>query len=368
MDFHILRPALRSRLVWVATLALLFTLLAWWAYGRSAPTSPLVATPVILLERLQSKSLYLNDIALGWVQKFRPELLSNVRPTNDTKRNQQFAQASKIPKLFRQLDRLEHFDTLLLVGDPTQYQPLLDHLISTADWSLSYLDHSGMTFQRGTQDPWNLDNLSPLRTRLAPLPKQDRALFLARAATNFAAVKNFPAARKLLDEAAATDPHLPEVWNSFATYSLHKGEYLQALKEVDQALQINRKHLPSITTKVQLLHETKKFAQAYDLSKELIKQLPEDPHALFLHAKVAHESHAYQAETLALEKLILLAKNAGQPVSGYQLYLAQSYAARSQAKLAIQAFENFLEDPDAPTDQRAFAVENIARIKQRAGL
>jgi hypothetical protein len=96
--------------------------------------------------------------------------------------------------------------------------------------------------------------------------------------------------------------------------------------------------------------------------------MPHDPNLLFYHAKIAHEAHAYKAEIATLGELIKQADNVGLPIGGYQLYLGQAYAATGDAQRAVDAFMLALNDPTLPDDQRAFARENIARIKQRAGL
>ena len=128
------------------------------------------------------------------------------------------------------------------------------------------------------------------------------------------------------------------------------------------------KFFPALATKTQLLYGTKRFGDAYELSRQFIAQLPDDPSLLFYHAKIAHEAHAYKAEIEALEKLIARAEAEARPVGGYQLYLGQAYASTGDAQRSIDAFMLALNDPDLPDDQRAFARENIARIKKRTGL
>ena len=58
-------------------------------------------------------------------------------------------QAVENPKLFRQLDRQYRFDALLLIGDPSQYRQLLEHLLEANDWTLTYLDHAALIYKRG---------------------------------------------------------------------------------------------------------------------------------------------------------------------------------------------------------------------------
>ena len=69
-----------------------------------------------------------NPGALPWLEKYRPELLTNEDRDPNSARSRGFRQAPQDPKLFRQLDRQYRFDTLLLIGDRSNFQRLLDHL------------------------------------------------------------------------------------------------------------------------------------------------------------------------------------------------------------------------------------------------
>ena len=357
----------RTRLIVVA--AALFAVLAFWflrPHFRSA--NPLLETPALALEGLQAKALYFNGAARPWLLARRPDLLAPEDRDDRSERTRAFAQAVLVPRSFRQLDRQYRFDALLFIGDPSQYRPLLDHLAETKDWSLSYVDHFGMVFRRGGARAWKMEDLQPVRARFAGAPAHDRAVFLAQTAVKLVAVREFDAGKRLLDESVQLDSRLPDAWNGLAIYHMHRGEYREAFTTADRALALDKTHLPALATKTQLLFATKHFSEAYELSKQLIERLPDDPNLLFYHAKTAHEAHAYKAEIEALERLIARAEADARPVSGYQIYLAQAYASASDAPHAIEAFMGALNDPDLPREQRDFARENIERIKQRTGL
>ena len=83
-------------------------------------------------------------------------------------------QAVQNPKLFRQLDRQHRFDTLLLVGDPSQYRPLLEHLLEAKDWTLQYLDHTSLIYRRSAETPWKPDDFVAIRERLAEIRSRAR--------------------------------------------------------------------------------------------------------------------------------------------------------------------------------------------------
>lgn len=362
------RETIRRRLPWLIAGALLLAAAGWWGRGRFPAADPLLESPALLLAGVQAKTLYFNGPAYEWLRSRRPELLAPEDRAGPTDRTRAFAQAVLAPTLFRQADRQQRFDALLFLGDPSQYRPLLEHLVETKDWSLSYVDHWGLVFRRAGGPAWKLADLEPVRARFAAAAARDRAMFLAQTGMKLLAAREFTAARQVLEEAAQLDARLPEVWNGLAVWHLQRREYAEAFAEADRALALDPEHLPSLATKSLLLYGTRQFSEAYALSSQLIARLPEDPNLLFYHAKIAHEAHAYTAEVEALKKLIARAEDEDRPLSGYQLYLGQAYLALGDGPGAIDAFMRVLNDPDLPQDQRDFARANISRIKKRTGL
>jgi len=339
----------------------------WLALATWRKSDPDLSTPRLALEKLQAKTLYFNGPARPWLLGLRPDLLTDDDRDIHSQRTRAFAQAVQNPKLFRQLDRQFRFDAVLFVGDPSQYKPLLDHLAETKDWSLRYVDHTSLVLRRDPGKAWELADFSEVRERLAKKPARARATAWAQTATKLLGVRQPEAGKSLLDEAAQLAPRHPEVANGLAIYYLGRGEWRQADAQVQRALAADKNFLPALATKTQLLYGTKRFSQAYDVSKEVIARLPDDPQLLFYHAKIAHEAKAFKAEIEVLEKLIAWAEAEGRPTGGYQLYLGQAYASVGDGPRSIDSFMLSLNDPDLPDDQRAFARENIARIKKRTG-
>jgi tetratricopeptide (TPR) repeat protein len=357
----------RRRALLIVLSVIILGVATWTVHQYWQKPDPLLTTPTIALESLKTKSLYFNNSARPWLLAQRPDLLAAEDRDADSERSRGLTQAVQNPKLFRQLDRQARFDAVLLTGDPSQYKPLLDHLIATKDWKLSYVDHTSLVFRRDVSRPWELADLATVRARLAKNSAYERATALAQTATKLLAAGQPELGKKLLDEAAQLAPRHPEVANGLAIYHLDRGEWREASAQVEKALSADGKFLPALATKTQLLYGTKRFSEAYDLSRELVAKLPQDPGLLFYHAKIAHEAHAYKAEIEALEKLVTWADFEGRPVGGYQLYLGQAYASVGDAQRSIDSFMLALNDPDLPADQRAFARENIARIKKRSG-
>ncbi len=356
------------RLFFAGLAALALAALVWLGRELGRKPDPLLLTPTLALESLQAKTLYFNSAARPWLLAQRPDLLTAEDRDENSERARGLTQAVQNPKLFWQLDRRYRFDAVLLTGDPSQYKPLLDHLVETKVWKLRYADHTSLVFRREGEKAWELADYAPVRVRLSENSPRDRATALAQTATKLLAAGQADAGRQLLDEAAQLAPRHPEVANGLAVYHLGRAEWREAAAQVERALSADRDFLPALATKTQLLYGTKRFSEAYELSRQLIAKVPADPGLLFYHAKIAHEAHAYKAEIEALEKLIARAETDGRPLGGYQLYLGQAYASTGDAQRSIDNFMLALNDPDLPDDQRAFARENIARIKKRTGL
>lgn len=347
--------------------ALLFAFgIAHWLPRPAA--DPLLETPQLALSSLTAKSLYFNGTARPWLLAQRPELLTTEDRDAASQRARDFAQAAANPQLFRQLDRAVRFDTLLLLGDPSQYRALLDHLVETKDFTLTYVDHTCLIFLRNAAAPWSPAALGELRARLAGRSKRTQADALALVAAKLTAAQRRPEAKALLDEARALDGNSVETWSALAAYAMTRGEWRDALDATERTLQLDGAHLGAMATKIQVFYATKRYDEALALSTKLLARLPADPNVLFKHAQVAHEAHAYQTEIAALEKLITLAETERRSTTGYRLYLAQSYMASGKAQPALDEFARVLADPELPADQRKFSNESVARIKKRAGL
>lgn len=360
---------LRRRAVLAAAVVICLVVVAsLWQWRRSRQAeNPLITTPRLALAELEAKSLYFNGAARPWLLAQRPDLLTAEDRDERSDRSRAFAQAVVNPGLFRQLDRRYRFDTLLFVGDPSQYRTLLDKLVETNDFTLSYVDHTSLVFRRPGAS-WAPASLAMMRAQIAMASPRERATALALAGTKLISLRRQDEGRALLEEAKALDPRVAEVWSGLALAAMNRGNWPEALGNAQHALSIDEKHLSALSVRTQSLFALKRFNEAYDLSKRLVELLPDDPNILFKHAQIAHEAHAFQAEITALEKLIARAIAEQRETGGYRLYLAQAYAAVSDGPKAVENFEHVARDPSLPADQRDFARDSIARIKSRTGM
>lgn len=353
----------RARTLQAAALALVIVAACLALLGRRP--NPLLASPILAIRELQAKALYYNGPAWPALRQDRPELLAEGDRHFDSPHVRSFTQAVQNPKLFRQLYRQDRFDKLLLVGDPSQYRPLLKHLYETKDWAVTYVDHTSLVFERAPAAPWQLGQLDAVLAKFGAASNRDRATFFALTAGKLVALNDAANARTLLERARALDPKAPELWSVQAQYHLARGEWRECETAADRALDLERGNLGAMGTKAQVLYATRRFNDAYAISKKLTERLPDDPSMLFYHAKIAHEARIFEEEARVLRKLIALAERSNWPTTGYRVYLGQALGSAGEKGAAIEEFDKVMADPDLPPEQREFAVECMKVIRSQ---
>ena len=270
-----------------------------------------------------------------------------------------FAQGVQMPSVFRALDHERHFDAVLLYGDPTTYEPLLRHLGETRDFVLTWLDNATLIFRRAGARPWTEGDLDAT----AGLFKgENRARFLAGAATRLIAMEQFPMARRALDAAAADGGRAPEYWTALALYDGQVAHWPEALDAVNRALALDATFTPALTTKANILYGAERYDEALAITDEVVARYPDDPSMLFLHATISHQAHAYDREIAALTHLIQLGEAQGISTTGYRIYLGQALAETGQAMASLAQFQQALGEPDISPEQRKFAQDCVDKI------
>lgn len=348
-----------------------------WLQPWLFPPDPLITTPQLALEHVQGRSLYFNGVGRAWMLKLRPDLLAPDDREDESARTRAFTQAPQSPKLFRQIDRQYRFDTVLLVGEPSNYRRLLDHFLEPEpekrEFRLVYLDHWALIFQRNADRDWEVSDADPVRQRIAGARPRDRAAFLAMAAGKMLAIRKIDAAKKWLDEAESLDGSSVDVLSGLAGYEVALGRWIPAENYADKALERDVNCVPALAVKVVAMRATRHKIDAFKYSERLNKLIPEDPVRLWQHAEVAREAGKRTAEIAALNRLVELARQEDRPVGEYEFSLGEAHAHVAiddieHAPLALQHLLKAVADPLLPPAKRKFAEERIAIIRQRTGL
>ena len=360
----------------------LVVLLGWQAWGKWIrpwlfPPDPLVVTPAIVLKELTAKTLFFSNEARPWLLKLRPDLLADGDRDPESPRTRAIRQANINPKLFRQMDRQLRFDTVLLLGDPSGFQRLLDHLIepepSKRDFQLVYLDHWSYVFKRTTAKPWEAGDAGALRAKLAGVSSEGRAAFLAKTAAKMLAIREYETAHQWLDEALKLDGGSVDALAGMANFQITLGKWKEAAAFADRALEKDADFVSALAARMVTQRATKHFLDAFRTSKRLNSLIPEDPVRLWQHAETAREARLRSEQVKALERLIELAKAEDRPTGSYEFYLgdAHIYLSTEDATHVPKAAEHLrraLADPSLSPEHRKFAEERLRTIQERTGL
>lgn len=362
----LLSPVLRHKRISTAVVCALLAAAVFLAFHHpKKPLNPNIATPAMAIDGLEPKSLYYTISAHDYLAKNKPAWIA-ARDNNADRAD--FARAEQEPTLWRQLDHKYHFDVVLLCGDPSEYEKLLEHLIQTRDWTLTYLDHTSLVFKRAPAKPWTANAFRDLVEKFSNYPDSERAVFLTQLAAKLLSVGQIVLAKQQLDESVKLDAKSPETWTQFAAYESLRGKWDAALENINRALEIDPDYSHAISTKAQVLYSAKRFNDALRVSEKLVEDSPDDPNVLFFHAKIAHDSHAYNEEIPTLKHLIEIVEKQHQPTAGFRIYLGQAYARDGQAAASLDQFEKARDEGGLSKDQQKFVDDAIRMIKTRTSL
>jgi tetratricopeptide (TPR) repeat protein len=361
------RPA-RPRIFVLISLLLLLGGGSWLVWKKRSrawrPATPELTTPKFALALLPAdQPVFFNAAARKWLEDQKPACVPTPAkdPESDFSRRQN--RAVQEPALFRELDREVRFATVWLLGEPSWFKPLLDHLLETKDFTISYVDHSSILFTRGQKEGFEMPD--PVRAAEQFQDARERAFYLANAGSRLALLRRGDAAARCLRAAEESSSSLPDVWAGWSTYRMTKGEWNNALMAADRALALDPEFIAGLACKVQTLFAMKRFKEAYKLSEQLLAASPEDPATLFYHAKLSHEARAFDAEIDALQRLIALGEKAGINVSSYRIYLAQALAHRGDGDEARNQLTLSLLDTSLPREQRKQADDLLGHIQEQ---
>ena len=348
----------------ISILALSFLLIGGavgWFRPQSA--SPELSTPVLALARLEplaGRVLYFTSAAAPFLKEHG--IGDAVALAS------QFDKVACNAKAWRTLERERRFSALMLTGDPAAFRNLLDHLRKSPDWTLTWLDHTSLVFERSPARAWTAADLDSLKTTFSKHSRAERVTMRVQAAHRLVASGETAPARLLLDEAIGLDKHSAPAWAELACIQAACGQWDLVMASAERALACDARYLPAVAAKASALYAFGKFNDALTLTRKLIKATPEDGLAIELQARVAHAAHAFHEEIQALEKLVSLTRAQGAPTGVWRVYLAQAYAADIQNDEALQQFEQALREPDLPDSEKSFARKGIERIKSRAAV
>lgn len=331
---------------------------------------------MLALERLQpigNRPLFFTPAAAPFLKPYWPDLRgvsgsSAVSPATPEAAAREWELATRDPKAWRALDRTRRFSALLLSGDPAAFRPLLEHLQKAQDWTLTWLDHTSLIFERSPARAWTAKDLDPLNARFSSHSRAEQVAVRVQIGHRLTALGELQTANGVLQEALRLDPKCAPALTEVACLQAVAGRWDDALRLADRAVSADKSYLPAVAAKAGALYAFGKFNDALALTRKLVTATPDDGQALELHARVTHAAHAFREEIIALEKIVSMSLAHGLPTGAWRVYLAQAYAADSRPDSALEQFEQALKEPTLPPAERAFAEKGIERIKSRTAV
>lgn len=265
------------------------------------------------------------------------------------------------PSRWRSALREKDWNVVVLAGPSAEFQPLLNHLLTSPDWRLDALTNFGWLFKRE-------------RGPSIPLPKAeeidlgnpaDTALYLAQLSSRFDDMKASGSARAAIERALELAPKDPIVRLHAANFALARERW----QDVGSHARASLRSDPSLSLAHALVARAKfesgDFESAEKSARSALQIAPSDLPTRFLLARIQRANRDFRAEAETLERVVEDAHKAGLPVAGYLAYLGQSYAQVGNAPAAAKNYREALATNQLDEEQTQAVREALAIIESR---
>ncbi len=269
---------------------------------------------------------------------------------------------SSQPSRWRSALREKDWNVVILAGPHSEFQPLLDHLLTSPDWRLETLTNFGWLFKRERAPsnplpkPGDIDRGSP----------GDSAVYLAQLSSQFDAMKATVPARLAIERALELAPRDDTVRIHAANFALARERWQDVLSHARAALRINRSLSLAHALAARAQLQSGDFDSAEKSAKAALAIAPADLATRFLLARIQRSNRAFRAESETLERLISDSKKAGLPTAGYLAYLGQSYAQVGNAAASAKCYRDALATDQLNDEQRKAVLESLEIVEKRS--
>ena len=349
----------------------------WWVWVLTRPPEPLspeLATPTLSMEQLSpsqhTKPLFFTMAALPYVKEHWTTWRAAFHPPTMVPEEIAVPCDSALQSVdnFHVLDHKWRFGTILLMGDPAYFRPLLDYLRKSPEWTLTHLDPTSYVFARSPAAAWTTGALTQMLAAFETHSDAEKKTARTSLAHRLMYLGEMPTAKMLLEEALKMEPDSKQAWAGMAQLHGMLGEWKEALAAAEHALSVDARYRPAQMAQAQALHSLGKFDKALAVTRELYEVAPADLPTLLLHAKVTHSAHAFTEEIEVLQRMITILDGNSQPVGSWQVYLAQAYASTGNGAMAEELFATALEDETLSEAQRTYIKNALDRMDAKADL
>ncbi|MEX1118535.1 MAG: hypothetical protein WEB60_07045, partial [Terrimicrobiaceae bacterium] len=266
------------------------------------------------------------------------------------------------PSRWRSALRQNDWNAVILAGPPSEFQPLLEHLLTSPDWRLEALTNWGWLFRRepGPSNPLPkpeaVDRGSPV----------DSAIYLSQLSARFDVMKATVPARAAMERALELAPNDANVRIHAATFALVRERWQDVVAHARGALRANRSMSQAHALAARGYLESGDLDSAEKSATSALTLAPSDLSTRFLLARIQRSQGAYRAEAETLERLVSDSKNAGLPTAGHLAYLGQSYAQVGNAASAAKNYREALASNQLNEEQKAAVLEALEIIQTRS--
>ena len=338
------------------------------------PLSPELATPKLSMAQIapsqHTKPLFFTMAALPYVKEHWEEWGKAFRSPA------LLAEEIAVPceaalqsvESWNVIDRKWRFGTLLLMGDPAYFRPLLEYLRMSPEWTLTQLDPTSLVFERAPARAWTTANLAQLLAVFQTHSATEQRTARISIAHRLMYLKEVPTAKKLLEEVLKTDSTSKQAWTEMAQLQGMQGEWQESLVAAERALATENRYRPAQLAQAQAFYSLGSFNKALDVTRGLYQAAPADLPTLLLHAKVTHAAHAFMEEIDVLQRMIALLEANSRPVGPWQVYLGQAYASAGNSSVAGDLFKTALKDETLSDAQRAYVQKFLDRMDTKSDL
>jgi len=364
------RPSWRRKMQMLLTV--FFGLLCIWGIWnlfRPLPPGPMDAglrLPAVLHELILAVEETAGEDTTVWASPSALRHLSVLDPGLPVDRSEAALRAAIQPSLWREMDRKKRYGAVLFYGPAAEYQPLLLHLLESPDWQLESVLGYGVIFARGPSD------------LAAPLPvvrdsgrqfgyPRDRAIYLARMASQLAMLEQYGPARRFFRRALEVAPERPDIRALHANFLAQRQQWAEAAAEARGILKDFPSYIPALQALIQAEIALGETESAWRAARRLRRLQPDDLFSIFLFAKAANSAGVLWAEAEALERLILLADRQGLPTAPYRIFLGQAFARQGYGQMALKQFEQALASGFLPPGQVEQVEELMETIREQTG-
>lgn len=272
---------------------------------------------------------------------------------------------SREPRLWRAQDRRVRYGAVWLLGDKADYAPLARHLGESPDWRLAAVDATGLLFVRGPREESFATEPAQQFAR-GLVGAANRTQFLAGSALAALAAQALPEADEL-SRASVRKSDLASLSAAARTLVLLSlGRVEDALEQSARGVEMTPDSPEVWQARAEALLHAGAADAAYAAARRAADLAPGDAGALWLAARAANASRAFQTEAELLEQLVALTEGRGADAGFYELYLGQSYAKQGLARPALRALEKAAAAPGLSEEQRADLQTEIDRVRGSA--